>query len=274
MKSPRRFGAGAFTLVELLVVIAIIAILASLLVPVFSQARERARQAYCTNNLHQFGTALEAYKISYPVEDPPWLSILYPQHMNSLDTYLCLNDTTSGKEGSKPNFHMKEYGASEDFTETNDIPDAAPGDLQQKVNDCTAPASIKKLRNPDVPGCSYIYEFTWAPCSWWASKGLDPNDWANFDKGDPNAPTKDWVSWKEAKETEKRGITGYDTAAHKYTYDDTKAYGGHVPIVRCFWHTREGRPLDKQKVLNLACEHKDVYTSTAEGNGWKNQFHE
>ena len=56
MKTPK-----LFTLVELLVVVAVISILASLLLPVLGQARERSQETLCVSNLKQQGFAMFMY---------------------------------------------------------------------------------------------------------------------------------------------------------------------------------------------------------------------
>jgi prepilin-type N-terminal cleavage/methylation domain-containing protein/prepilin-type processing-associated H-X9-DG protein len=79
-----------FTLIELLVVIAIIAILAAILFPVFSQAREKARSISCLSNTKQLGAALMQYCQDY-------------------EEYIILNSYGGAPTGSSWADHLQSY---------------------------------------------------------------------------------------------------------------------------------------------------------------------
>ena len=64
-----------FTLIELLVVIAIIAILAAILFPVFSKAREKARQTKCLSNQKQIVLAIMMWSQDNDESLPPAQSV-------------------------------------------------------------------------------------------------------------------------------------------------------------------------------------------------------
>jgi prepilin-type N-terminal cleavage/methylation domain-containing protein/prepilin-type processing-associated H-X9-DG protein len=74
-----------FTLIELLVVVAIIAILAAMLLPTLSRAREKARQTVCMNNMKEFAIIFTLYQMDYkdymvPPRIPPsgyWNNFVY-----------------------------------------------------------------------------------------------------------------------------------------------------------------------------------------------------
>jgi prepilin-type N-terminal cleavage/methylation domain-containing protein/prepilin-type processing-associated H-X9-DG protein len=76
LNSCRRFRSGGWTLIELLVVIGILAVLAGLLFPAFSAARDQAATLRCQANLRDLGQALHAYAAAnggwmYPADKDP-----------------------------------------------------------------------------------------------------------------------------------------------------------------------------------------------------------
>ncbi len=103
MLKSRQIG---FTLIELLVVITIISILASILMPALSKARESARRITCNSNLRQIGMALNMYMTErdgrMPQGNMNWLPTrnnymmdgraVYPNYIDTLEIFMCPSD--------------------------------------------------------------------------------------------------------------------------------------------------------------------------------------
>lgn len=117
-----------FTLIELLIVIAIIAILASILFPVFARTRENARRTSCLSNLKQIGLATVQYtqdydERSFPAGGPTWDNILsttvflpswrqrmYP-YIKNVQVFRCPSRPIGGFTTSQADWPVENYPA-------------------------------------------------------------------------------------------------------------------------------------------------------------------
>lgn len=178
----------------------------------------------------------------------------YPDLIGDPKLLICPSDPSNGEDGSKPDSDQYETMTGDDnqYTETDDLDN-----------------------NTRVDACSYMYEFSEAPCSWWNADWDTDDEWyvigsssgspATDEQADINNDTI--VSWAEAKLMQLEHGDSFSQDA----YDRSR-----FPLVRCFHHYQDkpvlirslnpdesGKIRSSVRVLNLAMDGK-VFLSGSE----------
>jgi prepilin-type N-terminal cleavage/methylation domain-containing protein/prepilin-type processing-associated H-X9-DG protein len=184
-----KFNKG-FTLIELLVVIAIIGILAGILLPVLSRARESARKTQCMSNVKQIGMGLIMYanenSETFPsstASNPAMasLNLLYDTYISDNKVFNCTSDTTVtaatnagmsvSTSGGTEAFTSTQcsYGYDRAHTQADDADVALAADRPPATPSATASTANHNSRGQNVVYVDGHVEFVNSPLAGWYS---------------------------------------------------------------------------------------------------------
>lgn len=135
MRPEKPTQSAAFTLIELLVVIAIIAILAGMILPALSKAKEKARKIKGTNNLKQVGLSFRLFSGDHDNN--------YPQSVST-------NDRGSAEFYNKPNEIWRTFQCMSNYLDTPQMVVSPCNEVQKRIIATTFATTVKVAQKDTV----------------------------------------------------------------------------------------------------------------------------